>query len=392
MIPKVVIGSNYGDEGKGIMTDYLTHKHNANLVVRFNGGAQAGHTVTLQDGTRHVFSHFSSGTLAGADTYLSKFFVVNPMLYWKEYKVLPVKPVVLVDMQCPLSTPYDMMLNQMIEDARGNRRHGSCGVGFGETIERNTHDLYKLTIQDAIKPDFKQIVKSISEEYFQFRCNQLKLDHTTNKHYNNPAILDNFLNDVESFVNSVTLVPSCEFIKSKDVIFEGAQGLLLDQDYGTFPHVTRSNTGLKNVITIAEETGMTDLEVIYATRYYFTRHGAGPLHNPCDIASIGDVVDNTNIHHNYQGSIRYAPLSINTIINAIECDMSLAHKKVNITQNLAISCLDQLNTTANFFLHNDNFSIDQKHKNDVGTIIGTMIGYDTTLYQSYGPTRTTIKT
>ena len=80
-----VIGSGFGDEGKGLMTDYHSSQHDDAVVIRSNGGAQAGHTVTLPTGERHVFSHFGSGSLNGTPTFLSSYFVSNPMLFVKEY-------------------------------------------------------------------------------------------------------------------------------------------------------------------------------------------------------------------------------------------------------------------------------------------------------------------
>lgn len=74
-----VIGAGFGDEGKGLMTDYCCQRPKYTTVVRFNGGAQAGHTVVTPDGRRHVFSHFGSGTLRGAATFLSRFFICNPI-------------------------------------------------------------------------------------------------------------------------------------------------------------------------------------------------------------------------------------------------------------------------------------------------------------------------
>ena len=74
----VVIGANFGDEGKGLITDFETRRQDAQLVARFNGGAQAGHTVVTDAGQRHVFGHISAGTFAGASTYLASTFIVNP--------------------------------------------------------------------------------------------------------------------------------------------------------------------------------------------------------------------------------------------------------------------------------------------------------------------------
>ena len=85
----VIIGANYGDEGKGLTTDFIAHNEieqgKQTIVVCSNGGAQRGHTVELSDGRRHVFHHFGSGTLAGAETYLPKQFIMNPLIFVKEF-------------------------------------------------------------------------------------------------------------------------------------------------------------------------------------------------------------------------------------------------------------------------------------------------------------------
>ncbi|GAF82360.1 unnamed protein product, partial [marine sediment metagenome] len=133
----IVIGATFGDEGKGLITHHLASRHGRDsIVVRFNGGAQAGHTVVTKNSKRHVFRHVGSGTFAGAATFLSQFFISNPILFLeelKELKNLKLKPKVYIDPESPITTPYDMMINQMAEEFRGNQRHGSCGVGFAET-------------------------------------------------------------------------------------------------------------------------------------------------------------------------------------------------------------------------------------------------------------------
>src|SRR4051812_30640034 len=93
-----VIGANYGDEGKGLVTDYLAEEGEGAVVVRFNGGAQAGHTVVTPEGKRHVFHHFGSGTFRKARTHLSRFFISNPALFRPEFEALAdQEPVVSVD-------------------------------------------------------------------------------------------------------------------------------------------------------------------------------------------------------------------------------------------------------------------------------------------------------
>ena len=140
-----VIGANFGDEGKGLMTDLFCRTGGSVINIRSNGGAQAGHTVCTSDGRRHVFSHIGSGSFAGADTYLSGYFILNPMLFSKEAAVLGKDTGnIFIDRHCIVTLPCDMLINQFVETARGKSRHGSCGVGIFETIVRNRDSRYAL--------------------------------------------------------------------------------------------------------------------------------------------------------------------------------------------------------------------------------------------------------
>ena len=145
---KIVIGANFGDEGKGKLTDYYTKNADNCIVVCSNGGAQRGHTVLKSDGTRHVFHHFGSGTLNGADTYLPEDFILNPLVFreeWEELKNLGWEPYVYVHGKCMITNPLDMMANQIIEKSRGNDKHGSCGMGIYNTIQRYKKQIYTFT-------------------------------------------------------------------------------------------------------------------------------------------------------------------------------------------------------------------------------------------------------
>lgn len=116
---KIVIGANFGDEGKGLMTDTFASQYESCLVVRCNGGSQAGHTVITPEGNRHVFKHFGSGTLAGAHTLLSQDFIINPIVFRTEREELVsqfgIAPVVYADDRAIITTPFDMLLNQAKE-------------------------------------------------------------------------------------------------------------------------------------------------------------------------------------------------------------------------------------------------------------------------------------
>jgi adenylosuccinate synthase len=354
---KVVIGAAYGDEGKGVFTDYLSSKTNESMVVRFNGGAQAGHTVLTPSGDRHIFGHFASNSfLPNSKTVLSDFFVVNPLLFAKEEKVLNnfnIYPEVFINENAYITTPFEMILNQWIEDSRGKNRHGSCGVGFGETVEREEVAKVSLKMKDVFTDDFNFKLLEVKENFFK-RVETLGLSKflEDNLFIKDARFLEKFKEDSVSILGSVKMFDK-NMPSSENIIFEGAQGLLLDQSFGSFPNVTRSNTGLKNVVQLAKKYNITNLDVIYASRCYTTRHGAGPLKNSLVEKPYPEIVDKTNIPNDYQGSLRFAYLDLDLLKETINKDLvSIKNSETNINWNLGLTCLDQ--TEIVYFYEEDN--------------------------------------
>ncbi len=349
MIGYVVIGAGFGDEGKGLMTDYLVRRHKSKHVVRFNGGAQAGHTVQTPEGDRHVFGHVGAGTFAGAYTILGPKFIVNPLLLEKEAKALGGKFSKPIPFSCsPLSTIYDMILNAAVENSRGNMRHGSCGVGINETVTR--HASFPLSVNSHSREMFRRI----REEYFPKRWEelgkpelstemQLLVDIDSEVHYKNfKRILAEYM--------SFSINESADFSAlEKCMIFEGAQGLELDEELGAFPHVTRSLTGLPQAIQAASKLGVKELIPVYVTRCYKTRHGAGAL--PWEgrpFSEEFELRDQTNVPNAFQGTMRTAPLSTMHLLDRIREDVHRSRTLsimygVNIcSPELAITCIDQV--------------------------------------------------
>lgn len=302
---RVVIGANFGDEGKGLMVDYLCAIEGAGVVVRFNGGAQAGHTVVTPDGKRHVFQHVGAGTFCGVPTFLSQFFVCNPLMFFKETEALQAMgfiPTVFAHPDCLVTTFADMVINQRIEDARGVNRHGSVGLGVNETIERSQLPELKLTMADLWNGGsrLKDKLSEICGKYAVFRTGAPISDPE--------AMIEAFTHGCEKFAAAVN---PAGIGQCKDPIFEGAQGLLLDQDNAQmFPHVTRSKTGMHNVRLLCAQAGIDEIETYYVSRTYLTRHGAGPL--PGEDPAL-KFEDETNKPHAYQGVIRFAPLDVDAL-------------------------------------------------------------------------------
>lgn len=352
MKARIVIGANYGDEGKGLVTDYLCSTEGAGVVVRFNGGAQAGHTVCTPDGLRHVFQHIGSGAFAGVPTFLSKYFVCNPLMYFKELDDLKTKmlspPLVFADPQCLITTFADMIINQRKEDARGIKRHGSVGLGVHETMQRSQVPSMRITMADLWNrpKGFKDRLAESCDKWARYRTGA-KIDKAE-------AMIEAFIKGCDKFADAVhpAGIGQCN-----DPVFEGAQGLLLDQDNKeNWPHVTHSKTGIHNAKALCAQLNITDITAYYVSRTYLTRHGAGPL--PGEDAALS-YEDNTNMAHPYQGVLRFGTLGPDALWNRCVQDYGDGTKA-----RLVFTHCDQLPPT---------------------------IGVKASLY-SFGPTRNHLKT
>ena len=322
MRARAVIGANFGDEGKGLMVDYLC-RQGAGVVVRFNGGAQAGHTVCHEDGRRHVFHHFGSGTLRGVPTYLSQYFIVNPIAYYHEkddLDKLGISPIVFAHPECLVTTFADMLINQELETRRGKDRHGSVGLGVNETVERSTVPELKITMADLWNNarSLEGKLAEICDGYAQFRIGK-QIDSPDN-------MIHAFIAGCAALAEEISPLGMAQ---CKDPVFEGAQGLLLDQNNKEFyPHVTRSNTGIRNVRDLCAQGGISDIDAYYVSRTYLTRHGAGPL--PGEDPRMG-FLDDTNKYHDFQGRLRFAPLDYAELRERIKADFGADGHKLVLT-------------------------------------------------------------
>src|SRR5215510_1541502 len=349
----VIVGANFGDEGKGLAVHTVVARDLDAAVIRFNGGAQAGHTVVAEDGRRHVFSHFGAGTLLGAATFLSRFFVVQPSVFAREAAELAgigVKPVVFVDPDAQVTTPFDVFINQWVEETRGGARHGSVGVGFGESIERFEHG-YPLAVRDlGDDKSILEILTCIRQAWLPIRLAKLGLQFTAErqKAAADPAVMRQYLEQIHILRQNISPAPIDAVLSRQTIVFEGAQGLRLDMDRGfKFPYVTRSNTGLKNVLALATDAGIEHLDVIYVTRAYLTRHGAGPLPNEVPKLAFADVVDPTNKPNPWQGTLRFAPLDLDLLSTTIADDLSdAAATAIEVEAGIGVTCVDQIRSGA----------------------------------------------
>ena len=327
----IVIGKNFGDEGKGLATDYfaveVVKKNASCIAVRFNGGAQAGHTVDTVSG-RFVFHELSSASFRRVDTYWAKDFL--PDLFKLEEELNAFKgltgfaPKIYAHPYCRIVTIDDVLTNMAAETARGKERHGSCGMGIYEAVVRSeSHPLYIKDVKGMTAESLYKTLKELREEYYPVRLKELlgaikEPEYCINHSKDFDEFLD-LLNEDNVLRNAAEgICRGAEFTELKEhsfisefdeVIFEGAQGLLLDTDNTEFaPHISASHTGAKAAVDICSEEGIKDIEIAYVTRTYVTRHGAGVLPFEEEWPKYNLKIDDaTNIENPWQGKIRYAP-------------------------------------------------------------------------------------
>jgi adenylosuccinate synthase len=277
----------WGDSGKGATVDALARRLPGAIVVRYNGGPQAAHNVwaknwAAQPAWGHTFAQFGSGTFAGADTHLSRFMLVNPITWLNERAHLVDLRVKLtrttVEEDATVITPYHRALNRIRELDRGANAHGTTGHGVGEAVSDKLAGLPYLTVGDLTNPGRAQKILAEIRTVKWDQAKELgwKPPQIKQMFHAHPNEVD-FTKAVKGFLGGVVIVTGDWLGKQDaDVIFEGAQGVLLDQDWGFHPHTTWSNCTFDNAeVLLGDFDG--PLTKIGVMRSYMTRHGAGPF-------------------------------------------------------------------------------------------------------------------
>ena len=271
-----------------------------------------------------MFSHFGSGSLLNVPTYLTRDFIVNPIKFREEYEELRKmghEPIVYIDARAIVTTPWDMMLNQMKEQRRGNNRHGSCGFGINETVMRNRGFNCGFEFADIdLNPSFLMMRIFIGAEMEKLG----PMSDLERQNVLSDDVMDRYLEDLSFMRERVFIVDERVLEEYETIVFEGAQGLELDQhNYKNFPHLTRSSTGLRNVTRMLwDMQGMDDVEVAYLSRCYVSKHGAGPLRDELPKPDGITVKDPTNVDNPHQGTLRFANLDLRELTYTINGEMS----------------------------------------------------------------------
>ncbi|MFL6194687.1 MAG: adenylosuccinate synthetase [Thermoanaerobaculia bacterium] len=310
----LLVDLGFGDAGKGVLTDFLVRRAGASVVVRYNGGAQAGHNVVAPDGRHHTFAQLGAGSfVAGVRTFLSRHVVIHPTALLAEAAALRSKGV-----QDPLSrvrisegalviTPFHQAAGRLRELARGDGRHGSCGVGVGEAVG----DALEYP-EDAVRAgDLRNPARLRSRlprlrERKRAEMEALALPHREMDVFTRDGLADRWLAEAARLADLI--VPDSTLAAwlagAGSVVFEGAQGVLLDEWAGFHPYTTWSRCTLENAMEILAEAAP-DAEVhrIGILRSHAIRHGPGPL--PTETDEVRPAIVEHNGFGEWQGAVRY---------------------------------------------------------------------------------------
>jgi adenylosuccinate synthase len=274
----VVIGTQWGDEGKGKLVDLLTER--ADAVIRFQGGHNAGHTLVI-DGKKTVLHLIPSGILhEGKQCHIGNGVVLSPQALMKEIGVLeqagvPVRDRLLVSESCALILPVHASLDLAREKARGSKAIGTTGRGIGPAYEDKAARR-GLRAGDLLNPEgFAERLKELLD-YHNFAL----------AHYYQAEPVDYAQTLDELLALGAQIAPMLADVSEvlyglrdagKNVLFEGAQGAMLDIDHGTYPFVTSSNT-TSGGAACGTGVGLLDFDyVLGITKAYSTRVGNGPF-------------------------------------------------------------------------------------------------------------------
>lgn len=295
---QIVLGSLFGDEGKGNVVQWLCMNSHKPIVIRFSGGPQAGHRVVYK-GKSHVCSSWGSGVLLGVPTYLYKEVFIDPICIYNEYKVLVNEGIevskLYINPNCRVITPYDVLADSMDGRVKYN---GTWGKGIHACFKRNKDNVTYSARMCPYINEYTDVILQTIRDYHN-------LERDTE--------LDDLFKEACTFIKEHpgTFIIGTYYPDEVDtIIWEGSQGLLLDMERGFMPHP--SKVGLNGI----PEKCLENAEVYLVMRPYLTRHGYNPY--SMDLDTYFTLEEPSNTNDGPQGEFKTGPFDYTLFERAIE--------------------------------------------------------------------------
>ncbi|MBP6585703.1 MAG: adenylosuccinate synthase [Flavobacterium sp.] len=290
MTVDLLLGLQWGDEGKGKIVDVLTSKYD--IIARFQGGPNAGHTLEF-DGIKHVLRTIPSGIFhKNAMNIIGNGVVIDPVVFQKELEGLEkfnmdIKSKLLISRKAHLILPTHRLLDAASEASKGKAKIGSTLKGIGPTYMDKT-GRNGIRVGDIEMADFNERYRALADKH-----EAMISFYDVNLQYNLPEMEEEFFASIE-VLKSLQFIDSEEYLNQalksgKTILCEGAQGSLLDVDFGTYPFVTSSNTTAAGACTGLGIAPNKVKNVFGIFKAYTTRVGSGPFPTE-DFEEAGDVM------------------------------------------------------------------------------------------------------
>jgi adenylosuccinate synthase len=363
----ILAGMMFGDEGKGSFVDYLANEYNITQIIRYNGGSQASHTVETPDGLMHKFSQLGSGMfVANCKTFLTSNMVINPHNLIEEIKVFSTKTGenaedildrICIDEDCYIVTPYHRSINRLRELSKGDGRTGSVGTGVsevmrllktGEPLGIKLKDIYckelfftKLTaLHDYLCTFYNEnqaeIFRNIPTELYEGLSNEILF-------LTSRSSIEQIYNNYKQLTQKCRFTVCSSLSKKINfdaaMIFEPAQGLLLDSVYGLKPNTTQLDTTILNALKMVDENCPEGCDVVKVgiIKAFFSRHGAGVF--PTEDIELSTFISDSNQEESFwNGKIRFG---------WFDAVLTRYAQSINNVDELYISSIDKLDQLPN---------------------------------------------
>ncbi len=355
--PVIILrGLEFGDEGKGTMVDYAASRSEDPEVVRDGGGYQAAHYVVHGDGRWYCASQTGAGMFnSGVRAFLSKKVFIEPAnLLWdhmnlQEIGIDDCMKRLSIDSRCPIATQLHQMIGRMLEVSRGKSRYGSTGMGIGQAVnDKKIKGAAMLNLGDITdEAILEEKIKALFSEKFG-QAEMLVRNNPENtelaemyRNYRRALSPKLVVNKYQSFASAYPslIVDGEEYFtqlleSQKTIVFEGAQGALLDPESGFDPFMTKTRTTFASAEELlAGRVRRSDMEKVGVMRAYSHRHGAGPL--VTEDENLTQALPEThNVYNPWQGAFRVGWFDLPAIRYGIAVNKEL--------DSVALTNLDRL--------------------------------------------------
>jgi adenylosuccinate synthase len=387
MSVKVIVGAQWGDEGKGKIVDLLSSK--SDIVARFQGGANAGHTIVIDD-KQYVLHLIPSGIL-NADTkcVIGNGVVIDPVALIDEIEMLrkhniDVTGRLFISHKAHLIMPYHKMMDSARESQKSDKAIGTTGRGIGPAYIDKAKRTGIRIVDLLDRKDFEAKLRYNISEYNEvltkiYGHDEIDVDAIVEKYLEFDKLIDPYVTDISTLINQ-------SIDDGKEIIVEGAQGALLDLDHGTYPYVTSSNPTSGGACTGLGIPPTKIDEIIGIVKAYTTRVGNGPFPTQLDdedgrkLAEIGHEFGATTGRPRRCGWLDLFALKYSVMINGIS---SIALTKLDV-----LDSFKEIKVCIGYKLDGkvvNSFPVDMQKFNNIELVYETLEGWnsDTTGIKDY---------